>query len=177
MRARLAACLLAMSGAALAQQEPAAPRFAVLFNPLGFLQLGPNLEAEAGLGRNFGIALGVRIASLGLVSHLIDDTINFVWTGTGTFRIYPQGKGLEGWFVGPRVELGSSDSERYTSFLWGGGTDFGYRWTWPSGFAFGLGGQGGAFVSDWKRKSDATDTGRTLYVFAMFVVSIGAVAR
>jgi hypothetical protein len=120
------------------------------------------------------ISFGVRIASLGLASYAIEPDLESAWTIGGVWRFFPDDEQMPGgFFFGPRVEFGASTTTDYTSTIYGGAADIGYRWLLGRGFMIGLGGQVGAFASDFEHKSDKSDTGTILYIFAMGVFSVG----
>lgn len=155
-------------------QTAADARGLVQFNPLGFLQVGPNAEVQRMLSPGLAMGAGVRIISFGLLSHLMIDDLNSAWTVSVNALFYPK-KNLTGWFFGPRVEVGKTDREHYTSNLVGGAMEFGHRWVRQSGFTFSLGGQAGALRANYTHKTDPSDTGKELYMFAMGVIGIGRV--
>lgn len=172
---RLLAGLCASLGLATttAAQEAAAGATGVFqVNPLGLLQVGPNVEVQRQLSPGFAMGVGARLISLGLLTHVMIDDLRSAWTGTVNAVLYPR-KNLTGWFYGPRVEIGKSDREHYTSDLLGGALEFGYRRVRPSGFTFSLGAQAGALRANYTHKTDPSDTGRELYIFAMGVVYVG----
>ena len=170
---RVAAVALALHAPAPVQSQTSADRQGVIqFNPLGFLQVGPNAELQRMVAPGFAIGVGIRIISFGLLSHVMIDDLNFAWTGSVNAVLYPKKK-LEGWFFGPRIEIGRTDREHYTSNLLGGAMEFGHRWVRESGFTFSLGGQAGGLRANYTHKTDAFDTGRETYMFIMGVVGIG----
>lgn len=59
----------------LLPQEDAYPisRFALSVNPLGFLQFGPSISAEAGLTDHLVLNIHIRFPSLGLLSYVVSD--------------------------------------------------------------------------------------------------------
>lgn len=165
--------LLLLATGALAQDAPATEATGVLqFNPLGLLQVGPNVEVQRQLSPGFAMGVGVRVISFGLLTHVMIDDMRFAWTGTVNAVLYPR-KNLTGWFYGPRLEIGKSDREHYTSDLLGGALEFGYRRVRPNGFTFSLGAQAGALRANYTHKTDPSDTGRELYMFAMGVIYVG----
>lgn len=145
-------------------------------NPLGFVQFGPVIELESAFDAGFGLAFGVRLMSLGLLPHVLaeadDDKLGTAWTVAGTGHFYPQGKGLRGWYIGPRIEVGKTNSERYPSTLFIGATDWGYRWVKPSGFAYSFGMQAGVARESWT-DNFSPDTGTDIVPFAMLVFTLG----
>lgn len=179
-RGVLTARALRVAVVALALQAPASvqsqtspgPQSVIQFNPLGFLQVGPNAELQRLVAPGFAMGAGIRIISFGLLSHVMIDDLNSAWTGSMNAVLYPK-KRLEGWFFGPRIEIGRSDRENYTSNLLGGAMEFGHRWVRESGFTFSLGGQAGGLRANYTHKTDAFDTGRETYMFIMGVVGIG----
>jgi hypothetical protein len=141
-------------------------------NPLGLLQVGPNLELQRMLSPGFAMGAGVRLISFGLLSHVLIEDLNFAWTATLNALFYPR-KRMSGPFVGPRVEIGKSDRENYTANLLGGALEFGYRSITRSGLSVSIGGQAGVLNADYTHKTDAADTGTETYMFAMGVIGLG----
>jgi hypothetical protein len=180
MRQLLAAMLLATTAAsvnpALGQAPPAqtGPATSVWStNPLGFLQLGPNLEFERALSPASALGAGIRLPTLGLTTHLINDGIKSGWSAYGIYRFYPKRSALRGWYVGPHVEIGGTSNETYTSRLLGGAGEFGHRWIKPSGFSITLGGLLGMLKSNDTWKDDGTSAGSETYFIWMLNVSLG----
>src|SRR5687767_8649548 len=133
--------LTAETTAAQTSSAAASPRTTVWStNPLGFLQLGPNLEFERTTSARHGFGGGVRLPTLGLATHLINDGIQSGWTIYGIWHAYPRGLAPRGWYVGPHVEIGGTSNETFTSRLFGGGGEFGYRWVKTNGFSIAVGG-------------------------------------
>lgn len=163
--------------------QPATPEvptgMILQFNPLGFLQFGPHLEAELPIAEGMAVTGGVRITSLGLLPHLLverGETINFGFTVGGALHTYPQRTGLAGLFFGPRVEVGMSSTtdalDDYTAIVGVGGAEVGYRWIFPSGFNMAVGFQSGAAIDSW-RGANTSQTGSDVYFFGTAMLTIG----
>src|SRR5437879_4032309 len=82
-----AAAPVSLAGAQSSELAPK-PSILVAGNPLGFLQFGPTAEAEAFVNPTISLATGVRIPTLGLLAHVVDDQIGFAWTVMGSVRFY-----------------------------------------------------------------------------------------
>jgi hypothetical protein len=143
---------------------------ALVFNPLGFLQFGPQIQVEFRVSDSFVLGPHVAFRGLGLLSNLMTDeneTLNATSMGFGI-----GGRGFFGnagspnrWYAGAVAEYytGSSrepgDYESYYEdyeykttaavFM----TNFGYRWRFPSGFFVGAGVQGGV-ISELSSKQE-----------------------
>ena len=86
------------------------------FNPLGFVQFGPIIQAEIAIAPNFVLFPHARFAGLGLLSHLSVDYDEFDVSSMafgGGFRVLP-GRGKHRPYAGALVEYG-----------WGTGQDSG----------------------------------------------------
>lgn len=167
-----------VAGPAAAQVTPANPlaphRTVVSGNPLGFLQFGPTGQVEFPMGKGAGLEFGVRVPSLGLLSHVVDMDLESGWMLLASPRFYtaPE-KQPSGWFIGPHVEWGKTGSSGTTSTVFGGGLEVGHRWVFPNRLALSLGGIAGGFKSNWTDRDDATNTGSLGAGFIMGVLSIG----
>ncbi|MBI4421531.1 MAG: hypothetical protein HY560_11965 [Gemmatimonadetes bacterium] len=160
----------------LAAQAPQRSAIAQ-FNPLGFLQFGPNVELLVAPTTNVVLAAGVRIPTLGLASHLVaaaeGDALGFAWTLGGSILIYPGPERFHGWFFGPRVETGNADTEAGESKLTVFAGEFGHRWIRPSGFTYSVSAAAGAIIDDYKDDSDPLFDEKETIPFGMLVVTLG----
>ncbi|MGQ0640559.1 MAG: hypothetical protein ACT4P6_07275 [Gemmatimonadaceae bacterium] len=156
-------------------QGAAAPQLTgvISTNPLGFLQLGPNLEYELAVNNASALGVGVRLPSLGVMSHIINDGIQGGWTVYGIWHAYPKGTRLRRWFIGPHIELGRTDNESFKSNIFGAGGEFGHRWVKPNGFAIAVGGLLGILKSKDTWKDGSGSAGDETYVLWMLNVSLG----
>jgi len=125
------------------------PRFALSANPLGFLQFGPVLNAEAGLTKNLVLNTHIRFAPVGLLSYAVTEWPDkYKGLGYGGGAIYFFGEkrnkpyaGVLGEFQRNKLKWdeGESYEERETDnvfvFLLNGG----YRFTFSSGFFINTG--------------------------------------
>lgn len=183
MKTIIMSCLIALSAGALSAQEPAAPATPkgtiISANPLGFLQFGPTLEAEFPAGQKAGIMLSVRMPSMGLVSHMLDDALESGWMVGGSVRLYANSERKPaGWFYGPRAEFGKTDSGTYTSSPWGVGFESGHRWIKANGFAISVGGMAGYLGSSSENKPGYDGEIASLKgVFLMGVINLGVALR
>ena len=170
-----AALILGAAGAELdAQSEtPRRVSSSLSTNVLGVLQVGPNIEYERAISDASALGGGVRLPSLGLVSHLINDGIQSGWSAYGIWRYYPGESRLRRWYVGPHIEIGRTDNETFYSEILGYGGEFGFRWIKPSGFSAVVGGLLGTFGSDDTWKDGSGSAGKARYLAWMLNVSLG----
>ena len=147
-------------------------------NPLGFLQFGPNFEVEFPISPMVSVSPGLRIATLGLIPHLLleeGESLGLAWTVSATTHLYPEAAGMRGFYLGPRFEVGRGSSSDefadYDSTILVGAVDFGYRMVYPSGLHLTFGAQTGEFLDSWEG-SDGTSADEG-YVFAMLVLGLG----
>lgn len=140
--------VLVLPRAAGGQAPEARPSPVFQVNPLGFLQFGPTVEAEIMAGKGVALVFGARVPTLGLLSYAVDPDLGFSWTGVGAVRFFFDGERQPaGWWAGPRVELGRSNSSGETYTLKGGGLEVGHRWLRASGKNIAAGAMAGKFVS------------------------------
>ena len=160
-------------------QVPAQRGAVISANPLGFLQFGPTLEGELPVGSRAGLMVGIRMPSMGLVSHALDSDLESGWMLAGSVRIYGTGsRRPAGWFYGPRFEIGKTDSGTFTSTPSGGGLELGHRWIRPSGFAVSVGGIAGYLNSSSENKAGYNDQIASIKgAFIMGVVNLGWATR
>ena len=154
---------------------PAVPQTIWSTNVLGLLQFGPNVEVERSFSKDQSWGAGVRLPSLGLMSHVINDGIQGGWSAYGTFHVYPQHAAMRRWFVGPHLEFGGTSNDTYTSRLFGGGAEFGHRWIKKSGMTVAVGGLLGSFKSNDTWKDGTGSAGSETYLVWMLNVSLGLV--
>lgn len=55
------------------------------------------------------------------------------------WHVFPQARGLCGFYLGPRALFAATSVEEATATAWGIGADFGYQWVLDGGPAFNLG--------------------------------------
>jgi hypothetical protein len=132
-------------------------------NPLGLLQFGPTVEFEKFTTPEVGLAAGLRIPSVGLLSHVIDPDIEFAWLLMGQVRFHGDARRPKGWWWGPRAEVGKSTSAGTQYNLIGGGLEVGHNRISATGRVISLGAIAGMFKSD----------GGLSGAFVMGVFSIG----
>ena len=151
MRSRLAAllALLVVPVSTSLCQSPPRPTVVMQANPLGFLQFGPTAEIEKFTTPTVSLATGVRIPTLGLLTHVIDDQIGFAWTIMGSVRFYLDSSAApRGWWLAPRIELGRAASGSQTYLVKGAAGEVGHRWIRQNGLAISAGAMAGAFKSE-----------------------------
>ena len=178
MRTLIAALLLAATTATAQQSQPASDpmagsRYTWSTNPLGFLQLGPNVEFERATSPAHALGFGARLPTLGVMTYVINDAIESGWTVYGVYHFYPKRTALRGWYIGPHLEFGHTSSTSWTSRLLGGGGEFGHRWIKPNGFSIVLGGLLGTFKSDDTWKDGTGSAGSEQYFVWMLNLSFG----
>ncbi len=160
--------------------------FALLFDPLGFLQMGPVVELEIRVLPSTLFALTARVEGMGLVYQAIASegfantvspmsmaaglTLYQLFPGGGMNRVYVVGFAGYGW----GSSTGGSGSYAWTS-NWGqieAGGGAGYRWRFESGFFLDLGavaGLGSNPGTKWYYDDDPT----TKFTNAAMVTFIG----
>jgi hypothetical protein len=182
MRSLAVVLLLAAATTAPAQQQPASvavpagARYTWSTNPLGFLQLGPNIEFERATSTAHAVGFGVRAPTLGLYTYLLNEDVQSGWSAYGIYRFYPRRQALHDWYVGPHLEFGGTSNDTYTSQILGFGGEFGHRWIKSNGFAIVLGGLLGVLKSNDTWKDGTGSAGNETYVIWMLNLSLG-VAR
>jgi hypothetical protein len=163
--AGLSLALMCLGEAVLAQAPVARSDRIFTVNPLGLLQFGPTVEFEKFTTPYVGVALGLRIPSFGLLSHVIDPDIEFAWLAMGQVRFHQDARRPAGWWWGPRVEVGISRSAGEQYNLIGGGLEVGHNRISASGRVLALGAIAGMFKSD----------GGLSGAFVMGVLSLGRI--
>lgn len=162
--------VLALAAVPAEAQDAAPPALpsgnvVVAVNPLGFLQFGPTVEAEALVG-SVSIATGLRIPTVGLLSRLIDPELGFAWLLMAGARVYLDREAAPaGWFAGPRFEWGDSRSGGDQYEVSGWGLEVGRRWVRADRRAIA----GGIIVGSFESESGLNGK------FIMGVVSFGVV--
>jgi hypothetical protein len=174
----LGALLVAATAAAAQQAQPSAAgsRYTWSTNPLGFLQLGPNIEFERATSSAHAVGFGLRAPTLGLYTYLLNEDVQSGWSAYGIYRFYPRRQALHDWYIGPHLEFGGTTNETYTSQILGLGGEFGHRWIKSNGFAIVVGGMLGMLKSNDTWRDGTGSAGSETYVIWMLNVSLG-VAR
>lgn len=144
----------------------------IMFDPIGFLTLGPSVNIEAALWKSAGINAGVRLHSLGLLQNLLYGKMDLSYTIHTSFRYYikPKQK-IDGFFLGPGVELGRSNyssGSTYNVRALGGG--LGYKWVFGRGFCLTISDYIGVIQS--KRIDDIFDDEWTTDMFVFYLLSV-----
>ena len=180
MRTFLVAALLTATSSAAAQQaQPSAAspippaRYTWSTNPLGFLQLGPNIEFERATSPAHAVGFGVRAPTLGLYTYLLNEDVQSGWSAYGIYRFYPRRQALHDWYIGPHLEFGGTSNETYTSKILGAAGEFGHRWIKRNGFSIVLGGLLGVLKSNDTWRDGTGSAGNETYVIWMLNVSLG----
>jgi len=169
---------------ALNAQQPVGPSGAQIapatsimqVTPLGLLQFGPTFEYHAAVGPQATIGGGIRIVSLGLLSHLKasadNDALGMAsWTVAATTLFYAS-PGLQGHFFGPRVEWGKINTRYGHSTLFAVVGEYGHRWRRASGFTYSVGAQAGMASDDFKGNIPSDDNIEKI-AFAALVLTVG----
>jgi len=180
------------AGAATAALKPLGSA-AYSVNPLGFLQIGPVLQAEFKAAPSLLVGPYVRLLGLGLVTHALA-SYDKLDAGSlaigGTFRYFFGDPDLhDHFYAGAIAEYGfgggtiSEDSYvngRYVDGIYkfaymGFGTNFGYRWRFDSPLFIGLGIMAGASseTSDYRESPQRTDYPKKTYFIGMVEFTIG----
>lgn len=151
-------------------------RHVVQTSPIGFLQVGPTLEAVTLVEPNFAFSAGMRFPSFGLIPRAIaeseDDALNFSWA-VGIALLYQAGPGLGGWHGGPRFEFGRGGSVKYVDRGVMVSAEFGRRWIHRSGYALSVGAMAGAAWDSYRSRTNPYDVGTDLYPLAMLLLNFG----
>ncbi|MBN2350281.1 MAG: hypothetical protein JXJ22_15695 [Bacteroidales bacterium] len=111
---------------------------ALLFDPSGFITMGPALFFEPALGKNFSANVGIRLHNLGLIQSSLFGEMDLSYMVHTSVRCYinPKQK-IRGFFLGPGFEYGRSNYESgnvYKARAYGG--ELGYKWIFRNGFCF-----------------------------------------
>jgi len=110
----------------------------ILFDPLGFLLLGPSIHIEPVINKFIGINGGLRFNSLGLVQNLVFGSMKFSYMGHISLRVYINTEeNNDGFFCGPAFEYGRLkyySGNEYDTRVFGG--ELGYKWELNKGYCF-----------------------------------------
>ena len=147
----------------------------VMFDGLGFLTMGPSIHIEPAIGKNIGIATGIRLHNLGLFSSRMHGSMDMSYLIHFSVRYYvkPRQK-IDGFFVGPGIEYGRSNYSSGTKYgvrAFGGG--LGYKWVFKNGFCLAIGDYIGMVQS---KRIDDDNSGtwyNDMFVFYLLSVEIG----
>ena len=163
-------------------------KFALSFNPLGFIQFGPFIGAEFRLKENVVLNLHTRISNLGLLSYVVRgenlDKLSGVSFGAGPIIFLTENQSKP--YIGLLMEYDWAKSlyhsgsynenthfENNIAFLANGG----YRFRFPSGFFVNTGLFLGAAWTTWTEEyTDSSiegEDGRGIRPFGMFEVTLG----
>ena len=168
--------------------------FALSFNPLGFIQFGPVINAEFGIKENIALNTHVRFPSLGVLTYVVKyhddglDELSGIAFGGGL--IYFFGENMNKPYVGGMLEYHRTKSlyaktegwewsqvDQSGVFIFNGG----YRWRFEGGFFVNTGVFFGAAIGgyDWEYADPSYDPdepegeGSDVTPFGMFEVTLG----
>jgi hypothetical protein len=123
--------------------------FALLINPLGFVQFGPQLDLEAKLIPDLYILGAFRMHSLGLLSYALTTDLTTAYAfGLGVRKFFREADTGDAFYIGLQEQYGINNSgiSDSGSGNWTGSAaylasalDVGYRWRTQEGFIFSLG--------------------------------------
>ena len=162
--------------------------FALLINPLGFIQFGPQLDLEAKLMPDLYILGAFRMHSLGLLSYTITDDLTTAYAfGVGIRKFFREADG-DAFYIGIQEQYGinntgisdsGSGNWTGTSTYLASALDVGYRWRTADGFIFSLGvlaGLAPVLTDTWHyNDSPGTTYNNDLktYLFGMLELEVG----
>ncbi len=178
-----------------AQSENSVPKFSLSFNPLGFVQFGPIVNAEVGLKSNLVLNVHARFPTMGVLTYAVqedDDGLDELsGSAFGAGLIYFIGENKSKPYVGFLVDFQSltstyavgeqwewTEESDATIFIFNGG----YRFNFSDGIYLNTGVFFGAASSKWEWEYEnpgygTSDTdprsGTDMTPFGMFEVSIG----
>jgi hypothetical protein len=147
----------------------------IMFDPIGFITLGPSIHIEPGIGKYVGIDAGLRLQNLGILQNAFYGSMNMSYMVHFSLRYYVKPKQqIDGFFLGPGIEYGRSNYTSGKVFgvrAFGGG--LGYKWVFKNGFCLTLGDYIGIVQS--KRIDDQYDYDwkTDMFVFYLLSVQIG----
>lgn len=155
---------------------------AILINPLGFVQFGPQLDLEVKLIPNLYLIGVFRIHSLGMISHMITDSMKSGYAfGGGLRKFFRNPVTANAFYIGEQEQYGiiyrGNDNYTGTSTYIASAFDAGYRWR-LQGFLFSLGilaGIAPALTDTWHYYSDNITHNNPLktYFFGMLEIEVG----
>lgn len=175
--------------------ETAISKFAISFNPLGFVQFGPVINAEIGLKDNLVLNGHVRLMTLGVMSYVVryhkDGLDELSGMGFGGGLIYFPGEKLSKPYLGMLLEYEKSailyakdasweweETGKAVVFMFNGG----YRFRFDGGLFINTGLLLGAATTQWEwdytdPSYGATDnssrSGTDINPFGMLEITIG----
>jgi len=151
------------------------------FNPLGFVQFGPVLQAEIAIAPKIVLFPHVRFAGLGLLSHLSVDYDEFDVSSMalgGGFRIFP-GKGKHRFYAGGLAEYGwgtgrdSYDEAKYRHSYISAIGNAGFRWRFNKFFIQTGAYVGAVFETEDVRTDEHVDYGNDVDFIGMLEFALG----
>ena len=147
------------SAAAGLEAEPMGS-YAFEVNLLGFLQFGPFARFEIGVGNELFVAPHLRVGYAGLLGWVLFDNPD-IGVGVSVLKFFPSGFGDNRIYGGGFAEV-SLNMEG--NLLVTGGANAGYRFRFPGGRYWNVGGFAGMFYDTWYE---------TLYFFGMVELALG----
>ena len=151
----------AAAGASAAEPRPMG-RYAFELNVLGFLQFGPFARFEINVGNEWFVAPHVRVGYAGLLPWVLLGFLTpDVGVGVSGLKFFPTGFGDNRIYAGGFTEV-SLNMEG--NVVIAAGANAGYRFRFPSGAYWNVGGFLGAFYDTWWE---------SLNIFAMLELAWG----
>jgi hypothetical protein len=135
-------------------------RYAFEVNLLGFLQFGPFARFHIQIGDGLYLAPHVRVGYLGLLPWVLFDNPD-IGVGTSVLSFFPAGSPNNRIYAGGFAEV-SLNMEQ--NIIVTAGANAGYRFRFPGGRYWNLGGFAGMFYDTWYE---------TLYFFGMLELAWG----
>jgi hypothetical protein len=140
--------------------EPLIDPYAFEVNLLGFLQFGPFARFHFRVGDTVTVAPHVRVGYAGLLGWVVFDNPD-IGVGTSVLTFFPAGRANNRVYAGGFVEV-SLNLEQ--NFIVTAGANAGYRFRFPGGRYWNVGGFAGMFYDTWYE---------SLYFFGMVELAWG----
>lgn len=116
------------------------PRAVLSIDPVGFITLGPSINAEVALGKAAGLSGGLRFPNLGVVTKAIYPDMEMSTLFRAGIRFYTSPvQNLQGFCIGPGIEFGQTNYENSSYQVVAPGLELGYKWIWINGLSLELG--------------------------------------
>jgi hypothetical protein len=148
------------TAAAPGMGEPLIEPYAFEVNLLGFLQFGPFARFHFRVGDGLTVAPHVRVGYAGLLPWVLFDNPD-IGVGTSVLGFFPTGSGNNRLYAGGFAEV-SLNMEN--NLIVTGGANAGYRFRFPGGRYWNVGGFAGLFYDTWYE---------ALYFFGMLELAWG----
>jgi hypothetical protein len=147
----------------------------IMFDPLGFITMGPSINIEPAIGKFVGINAGLRLQNLGLISSRLHGSMDMSYLGHFSIRFYVKPKQkIDGFFLGPGIEYGRSNytsGSKYNVRALGGG--LGYKWVFKNRFCLTIGDYIGMVQSKRIEVDYDTEWVNDMFVFYLLSIQIG----